>query len=216
MEIKDWRGYLKALPLAALVTGMTVMAARADERGMERLPFRATFSVASVVNPPVPPGLNIDRCGSPAPVQVVQGAGVASYLGVFTDAQSHCLGLPGPQPPCEAVPVGTLPFSGGEFTFTNPNDKNILGKYCGYLAPTESSSFKNGLPVGAWIIHGMVCVSGGTVFRNVVDDCMAGRYFPARGITLLNPVIDKDSTATTDGTNPGTLFLEQTIGVRHN
>jgi hypothetical protein len=61
-----------------------------------------------------------------------------------------------------------------------------------------------GPPQGAWVIEGLVCISGGTVFRNIVNDCAGSRFFPARGITILNPF--------TGDTNEATLFLDQTIG----
>jgi hypothetical protein len=99
-----------------------------------------------------------------------------------------------------------LPFFSGAFTFTNPAGKTIAGEYHGRLVPTNTSIPPTmGPPQGAWIIEGLVCISGGTVLRHIENDCAANLFFPARGITILNPF--------TGDTNESTLFLDQTIGI---
>jgi hypothetical protein len=176
-------------------------AAFADEDFAERVPFKASFAVAGRV---VLYGTtdytqqDLDRCHM-APVDLIEGAGDASYLGVMSDIQSHCLGAQDPNAP------DTLPFFGGVFTFTNAQGRTLTGEYHGRLAPTNTSIPPTmGPPQGAWIIEGQVCISGGTLFRHIENDCKANRFFPALGITILNPL--------TGDTNQSTLFLDQTIG----
>jgi hypothetical protein len=199
MNINHFRGRLTHLALVTMTFGLAAMTAKADDRWTERVPFKATFAVTGHVIFPGAPGYldYTNQCYGAAPVQVIQGVGDASYLGLFTDTQSHCLGLPD---------ATGLPFFNGHFTFTSPQGRTLSGEYHGQLTPTITSTFpdkNNPAPGGSWIIEGMVCVSGGTVFRGIVDDCAAGRFTPARGISLLN-----------GADSQGTLYLDQTIGVR--
>jgi len=191
-----------AAPVFATLTLVALSAAFADVRAAERAPFKASFAVAGRVifyGSPDYTQRDLDRCHM-APVNLIQGAGDASFLGTMTDVQSHCLGAQDPIAP------STLPFFNGAFTFTNPAGQTITGEYHGRLSPTNTSIPPTmGPPQGAWIIEGLVCISGGTVFRNIVNDCAANLYFPARGITILNPF--------TGDTNESTLFLDQTIGM---
>jgi hypothetical protein len=174
----------------------------AEVGAVERVPFKASFAVAGRVifyGSPDYTQQYLDRCHM-APVNLIQGAGDASYLGTMTDVQSHCLGTQDPTAP------NALPFFGGAFIFTSPDGRTITGEYHGRLVPTNTSIPPTmGPPQGAWIIEGLVCISGGTVFRNIVNDCVANLFFPARGITILNPL--------TGDTNESTLFLDQTIGM---
>jgi hypothetical protein len=199
MKIKQCIDHFAPLALATL--GLVVASTAFAEPSSERLPFKTSLAVAGRVIFYGTPGYTqqyFDRCHG-APVNVIQGGGDASFLGAITDVQSHCLGAQDPTAP------STLPFIGGVFTFTNAAGKNITGEYHGRLVPTNTSIPPTiGPPQGAWIIEGLACISGGTVLRNIVNDCTASRFFPARGITILNPF--------TGDTNEATLFLDQTIG----
>lgn len=191
----------KLAVLGVLVLSLIGRAAIADEHSAERVPFKASFAVAGrviFIGTPDYTQQYLDRCHM-APVDLIEGAGDASFLGTMTDVQSHCLGNQDPTDP------SALPFLGGVFTFTNPDGRTITGEYHGRLVPTYSSIPPTmGPPQGAWIIEGMVCISGGTVFRHVANDCAANLFFPARGLTILNPL--------TGDTNASTLYLDQTIG----
>jgi hypothetical protein len=176
-----------------------------------RLPFAAQATLSGKVIPPNPAdpayAPYFSQClGGQAPVQVIQGAGDSPDLGLFSDIQSHCLGLPEADPlrPGKVV----LPFFGGVFTFTNTEGRIVTGQYEGQLRETDTSNppaSATAPPTGGWIIEGRVCVSGGTLFKNMVDDCKAGRWFAARGLTILDPL--------TGNANLATLFLHQTIGI---
>ena len=200
MKIERCMGNLA--PSAGVMLALVVASsAIADARAAERVPFKASFAVAGRVifyGSPDYTQQYLDRCHM-APVNLIEGAGDASILGTMTDVQSHCLGAPDPTAP------STLPFLGGEFTFTNSEGRTITGEYYGRLVSTNTSIPPTmGPPQGAWIIEGQVCISGGSALRNIVNDCVANRFFPARGITILNPF--------TGDTNESTLFLDQTIG----
>jgi hypothetical protein len=198
MKTERYFGNLGALAIISMVVALS--GAVADVSAAERVPFKASFTVAGRVifyGSPDYAQLYLDRCHM-APVDVIQGAGDASYLGTMTDVQSHCLGDP--------ADPSSLPFFAGAFTFTNPAGKTITGEYHGQLVPTNTSIPPTmGPPQGAWIIEGLVCISGGTIFRNIANDCAANLFFSARGITILNPL--------TGDTNESTLFLDQTIGI---
>jgi hypothetical protein len=199
MTNKTW---IKTSAVAGLVAWTCAMASAAQGE-TRRVPFVATFATTSRLVNYGTPGYTAEyftRCQG-APVLEIQGAGDASLLGVMTDIQSHCLALPGPADPT------ALPFFNGVFTFTDARGRTITGQYSGKLVPTNTSVPPTmGPPQGAWIIVGAVCISGGTRVAGIVNDCAAGRYSPARGTTVLNPFVDD--------TNPATLFLDQTIGVR--
>ncbi len=198
--------------LADIFACTRVSASSEEDRGKgRRLPFEAQATLSGKVilpNPADPAYIpHISQClGGQAPVQVIQGAGDSPQLGLFTDVQSHCLGLP------EADPLrpGKLvfPFFGGVFTFTNSNGQTISGQYQGQLRETDTSvapASAAAPPTGGWVIEGQVCISGGTLFKQVVDDCKAGRWFDARGLTILDPLAGNNNLAT--------LFLHQTVGV---
>lgn len=200
MKIERWIGHLAPLAIATMAVAVASTAV-ADGRASERAPFKASLAVAGRViffGTTEYTQQYLDRCHM-APVNLIQGAGDVSFLGVIADTQSHCLGTQDPTAP------NTLPFFGGVFTFTNPAGQTVTGEYHGRLVPTNTSIPPTmGPPQGAWVIEGLVCISGGTVFRNIVNDCAASRFFPARGITILNPL--------TGDTNEATLYLDQTIG----
>jgi hypothetical protein len=212
MTIKGrWLG-MTAVVMGSVFAGTTSNASPAENRGAEvRLPFEAQASLSGRVILPNPSGPAyapyVSQClGGQAPVQVIQGAGDSPDLGLFTDVQTHCLGLPEADPlrPGKVV----LPFFGGVFTFTNSDGRTVTGQYNGQLRETDTSTpppSATAPPTGGWIIEGRVCISGGTLFKNIVDDCKAGRWFDARGLTILDPL--------TGNTNLATLFLHQTIGI---
>jgi hypothetical protein len=206
-----WMG-MTAVAITSLFAATTMNAASAEDRGAGlRLPFKAQAALSGKVilpNPADPAyAPHLSQClGGQAPAQVIQGAGDSPDLGLFTDVQSHCLGLPEPDRlrPGKVV----LPFFAGVFTFTNSDGRTISGQYQGQLRETDTSvppASATAPPTGGWIIEGLVCVSGGTLFRNIVDDCKAGRWFDARGLTILDPL--------TTNANLTTLVLDQTIGV---
>jgi hypothetical protein len=192
--------------IACALLGMNSAAAHDDWR----VAFQAAASLTGKVILPDPGNPDYlpyaDRCQG-APVQVIQGAGDSPLLGLFTDVQSHCLGSPlsDPQHPGKFV----LPFFNGVFTFTNSSGHTIKGAYKGQLRQTDTSSpppNPSTPPAGAWVVDGRVCVSGGSLFNDIVNDCTTGRYFDATGLTNLDPF--------TDNVNLTTLFLHQTIGLK--
>lgn len=199
---------ITAVAMASLFAATTINASPAEDRGAGfRIPFEAQASLTGKVILPSDPNYApyTSQCLG-APVQVIQGAGDSPDLGLFTDVQSHCLGLQEADPlrPGKVV----IPFFAGVFTFTNSHGKTITGQYQGQLRETDTSipaASATAPPTGGWIIEGRVCVSGGTVFRSIVDDCNAARWFDARGLTILDPLTGNDNLAT--------LLLHQTIGV---
>jgi hypothetical protein len=200
MQIEKWIETQVQIAVCALAL-IGQSAAIADGDSAERVPFKASFAVAGRLiffGTADYTQQYLDRCHM-APVNLIEGVGDASFIGVMSDVQSHCLGTQDPSDPT------ALPFFGGLFTFTNPEGRTVTGEYRGRLVPTNTSIPPTmGPPQGGWIIEGMVCISGGTVFRHIENDCAANRFFPARGITILNPL--------TGDTNQSTLFLDQTIG----
>jgi len=191
----------RLLGIITICAAAIIGASLAFAEDLERVPFKAAFAVTGRVILYCTPDYtqqDLDRCHM-APVDLIEGAGDALHLGVMSDVQSHCLGAQDPSAPA------TLPFFGGLFAFTNAQGQTVTGEYHGRLVPTNTSIPPTmGPPQGAWIIEGVVCVSGGTLFRHIENDCKANRFFPARGITILNPL--------TGDTNESTLFLDQTIG----
>jgi hypothetical protein len=197
--------------LTASLLASTINASSAENHGAGlRLPFaaQATLSGKVILPNPADPAYTpySSQCLGQAPVQVIQGAGDSPDLGLFTDVQSHCLSLPEADPlrPGKVI----LPFFGGIFTFTNADGRTVTGQYEGELRETDTSTAPSSAaapPTGGWIIEGRICVSGGTLFKNIVNDCKAGRWFDARGLTILDPL--------TGNANLATLFLHQTIGI---
>ena len=90
-------------------------------------------------------------------------------------------------------------FFRGVFKLTNADGDTIRGRYFGHLEPTFNSTFPPPAPGGPWIIHGNVCISGGSA-GDIDNDCSANHYEPARGITNLS-------------NGDATIFLDQTIGI---
>jgi hypothetical protein len=209
MTIKSrWLG-MTAVVMASL---FAINASSAENQGAGlRLPFaaQATLSGKVILPNPADPAYTpyLSQClGGQAPVQVIQGAGDSLDLGLFTDVQSHCLSPPAADPLRPGKMV--LPFFGGVFTFTNIDGRTVAGQYQGQLRETDTSNppaSATAPPTGGWIIEGRVCISGGTLFKNIVDDCKAGRWFAARGLTILDPLAGN--------TNLATLLLNQTIGI---
>ena len=198
--------------LAATLFASTINASSAENHGAGlRLPFvaQAALSGKVILPNPADPAYTpyfSQYLGGRAPVQVIQAAGDAADLGPFTHVQSHCLSAPAADPlrPGKVV----LPFFGDVFTFTNTDGRTVTGQYEGQLRETDTSNpplSPTAPSTGGWIIEGRVCVSGGTLFKNLVDDCKAGRWFAARGQTILDPLTGNASLAT--------LFLHQTIGI---
>jgi hypothetical protein len=164
---------MKTLAVSTIVVGVFVAvglfarSGRADEE--RRKPFKATLQTTTRLAPQTD-GAAI-RC-APAPALEVVGAGQATFLGAVFDEQSHCLG-----------PAGQ--FFDGKFTLTDSSGRTIAGEYSGTLIPTFNSRF-TAPPGGSWLVRGNVCISGGTRFRNIKNDCAAGRFGSAVGITNLD------------------------------
>jgi hypothetical protein len=156
----------------------------AEERTRVRLPLKGHAQSSSKTVFPGDP-LHPARCGA-RPAAVVSGAGLTTLLGQFVAQQSHCLGENGA-------------FGEGEFSFTTTAGRTLYGRYDGQLMPTFPPP--PGAPPQSGVIHGNVCVEGGTALRGIVDDCAANRYSPALGV--LNLV-----------TGDGTIFVDYALGLR--
>ena len=95
----------KLAVLGVLVLSLIGRAAIADEHSAERVPFKASFAVAGrviFIGTPDYTQQYLDRCHM-APVDLIEGAGDASFLGTMTDVQSHCLGNQDPTDPQRAA-----------------------------------------------------------------------------------------------------------------
>jgi hypothetical protein len=183
------------LVAASCIAALTPLTAYAD--GL-RFPFTATLQGGGRVVMADSEEYTADyweRCQG-APMLETGAAGTTSLLGLVDDFQTHCLGLPDED--------GNLPFFNGRFRFTDPRGRFIEGEYHGKLTPTVASRpppAPGAPPTGTWIVEGEVCISGASRQLHVADDCAAGRYFPARGVS--------DPLAAT-----ATIFLNQTLGVK--
>ena len=168
--------------------GLTVSAIdRSLALAHERKRFRAGLQTTSrLVDPP--PRRCTDQPGLPPVVGLLEvvGAGDATFLGPVVDEQSHCVRADGS-------------FFNGVFRLRNADGETIWGRYFGHLEPTFNSTFPPPTPGGPWIIHGNVCISGGSA-GDIDNDCSVNHYEPARGITNLS-------------TGDATIFLDQTIGI---
>ncbi len=185
---------------ATSIVALTPLASHAD--GL-RFPFVASLQGAGRVVAAGDAGYTADymaRCGG-APMLETEAAGQTSLLGVVDDFQTHCLGLP----VMVNGQIDHLPFFNGQFRFTDTRGRFIEGRYEGKLTPTVASRPPPGPPptppTGTWIVEGQVCISGASPQLRIADDCAAGRWFPARGIS--------DPLAGT-----ATIYLNQTLGVR--
>ena len=173
--------HLLAVGIFATVTS-TGFASNGER--LARLPWKGHAQSASAIVTPGSP-LYPDRCDGRA-AAIVAGAGRTTLLGQFVVQQSHCLGENGA-------------FDRGEFTFTNIGGRTVHGKYAGQLVPAFPPP--PDAPPGSGVIHGRVCVAGGTAFRGIVNDCAAERYSPVLGV--LNLV-----------TGDGTIFIDYQLGLR--
>jgi hypothetical protein len=124
----------------------------------------------------------------------VVGVGTSAEFGLLQDHQAHCLGEPDYGDPV------TIPAVQGSFRLTDGRGRTITGQYRGRLVQTFNAWLGELGPTGQWLIEGEACVSGGTRFASIVDDCAAGRYAPVRGF--------QNMTA-----QQATIFLDQTLGV---
>ena len=179
---------MRNVPMYFMAVGifvtLPVIDLAADRDRTARVPWKGQAQSASAVVTPGNP-LYPDRCDG-RPAAVAAGAGLTTLLGQFLVQQSHCLGDNGG-------------FDAGEFTFTTIGGRTVHGQYSGQLVPAFPPP-PGALPASG-VIHGRVCVSGGTAFPGIVDDCAAGRYSPALGI--LNLV-----------TGDGTIFIDYGLGLR--
>ena len=184
---------------ATTLVAAAPFAAQAD--GL-RFPFIGSLQGGGRVVMAGSPGYTADymaRCGG-APVLETEATGNTSLLGLVDDFQTHCLGLP----VVVNGQVDHLPFFNGRFRFTDTNGRFIEGQYQGKLTPTVGSlppPAAGAPPTGTWIIEGEVCTSGASPQLHIANDCAAGRYFPARGVS--------DPLAAT-----ATIYLNQTLGVK--
>jgi hypothetical protein len=187
------------LVAAASIAALTPLASHAD--GL-RFPFTANLQGAGNVVMAGTPGYTPEymaRCGG-APMLETEAAGTTSLLGLIDDFQTHCLGLP----VILNGQIDHLPFFNGQFRFTDTKGRFVEGQYQGKLTPTVASRPPPGPgapPTGTWIVEGQVCISGASPQLHIANDCAAGRYFPARGVS--------DPLAGT-----ATIFINQTIGVK--
>ena len=168
--------------------GLTVPAIDGSRaQAHERKRFRADLqTISRLVEPPL--GRCSDQHGLSPVVGLLEvvGAGDATFLGPVVVEQSHCVRADGS-------------FFRGVFKLTNADGDTIRGRYFGHLEPTFNSTFPPPAPGGPWIIHGNVCISGGSA-GDIDNDCSANHYEPARGITNLS-------------NGDATIFLDQTIGI---
>jgi hypothetical protein len=172
--------------LATAVCTALAFPAYADdsgETGSGRRQWRGQAELASRIVLPGDP-LHPARCQGAA--VILGGAGLTSLLGQFVAEQSHCLNEDGS-------------FNQGRFVFTAPDGRTIRGRYYGQIVPALPPPPNQ--PPGSGVILGKVCVSAGTAFRDIVNDCAANRYAPARGLLNLT-------------TGDGTIFLDYALGVR--
>jgi hypothetical protein len=163
-------------------------------RFARRVPFAATLMTTLQTVFPGADGYN-DACAG-SPMHTLVGAGTSELFGLVWVRQSHCIGA------SEATPEGvtTIPITGGTFELVDTKGKTILGQYRGRLVGTFNAGFHELGPFGHWLIQGQACVSGGTRYAGIVDDCTAGKSAPVRGFANLT-------------TLDATLFLDQTFGV---
>ena len=171
--------------ISLTVSSMTIDGSLAEAH--ERKRFRADLQTTSRLVEP-PPRRCSDQPGLAPVVGLLEvvGAGDATFLGPVVVEQSHCVRADGS-------------FFRGVFKLTNADGETIRGRYFGHLEPTFNSTFPPPAPGGPWLIHGNVCISGGSA-GDIDNDCSANRYEPARGITNLS-------------TGDATIFLDQTIGI---
>jgi hypothetical protein len=159
-----------------IALGITQNSIRAEERRR----FKADLQTASRLVE-APAGRCDDEPGKSPVVGLLEvvGTGDASLLGPVIDEQSHCVRQ-------------DLSFFNGRFALTNAGHLTIEGRYNGQLVPTFDND-------SHFLIMGNICVSGGTV-GHIENDCRAGHFEPARGITSL-------------ATGEATILLDQSIGV---
>ena len=124
----------------------------------ERKRFRADLQTTTRLVEP-PQGRCSDQPGLAPVVGLLEvvGAGDATFLGPVVVEQSHCVRADGS-------------FFRGVFKLTNADGDTIRGRYFGHLEPTFNSTFPPPAPGGPWLIHGNVCISGGSV-GDIENDC---------------------------------------------
>jgi len=179
------------LALAFIGISLTVSSIAIDgslAQAHEPKRFRADLQTTTRLVVPPPLGRCNDQHGLSPVVGLLEvvGAGDATFLGPVVDEQSHCVREDGS-------------FFNGVFRLRNADGQTIRGRYFGHLEPTFNSTFPPPAPGGPWIIHGNVCISGGSA-GDIDNDCSVNHYEPARGITNLS-------------TGDATIFLDQTIGI---
>jgi hypothetical protein len=159
-----------------IALGITQNSVRAEERRR----FKADLQTASRLVE-APAGRCDDEPGNSPVVGLLEvvGSGDASLLGPVIDEQSHCVRQ-------------DLSFFKGRFTLSNAGHLTIEGRYNGQLVPTFDND-------SHFLIMGNICISGGTI-GHIENDCRAGHFEPARGITSL-------------ATGEATILLDQSIGV---
>jgi hypothetical protein len=192
-----WPAACLVVALAGTTLGAQNKTANFDHREwVRRVDFGATVTTTSYLVYPGTEGYDEGCAGRPMTTMV--GAGTSSLLGVLWVRQSHCLGAL--ESPVEGP--GVIPLAGGRFEFVDARGKTVLGQYRGRLVATPNAGMGEVVPYGAWLIQGAACVSGGTRYPRIVDDCAADKYAPVRGAMNLNSL-------------EATLFLDQTIGLAY-
>jgi hypothetical protein len=162
--------------------------------GGRRVPLAATFETTSRL---VYPGDAVyDAACDGSRMVEVSGVGTSSEFGLLKDRQAHCLGAPD-----FSNDVVRIPVTQGAFRLTDLLGRTVTGEYRGTLVQTFNGGFNELGPTGQWIIEGEACVSGGTRFDSIVDDCAVGRWAPVRGLQNLT-------------SQQTTVFLDQTVGVK--
>jgi hypothetical protein len=169
--------------------------APADHReGARRVPFAASLNLTIYSVFDGWPEYDI-RCAGANMSQGV-GAGASGLFGLVWARASHCLGS------LEATPEGVsaFPFTEGRFELVDTRGRTVVGQYRGRLLETFNGHTSEWGPTGHWLVQGNACVSGGTRYAHIVDDCAAGRFAPMNGLVNFD-------------TMDGKLHFDQTIGV---
>lgn len=164
----------------------------AASRPGRRVPLQVTLETTSRL---VYPGdATYDAGCDGSPMAEVMGVGASTEFGVLKTRQALCLGGTDYSGDLATIPVQ------GAFKLTDARGRTIIGQLRGRFQQTFSGGMGEVTPWGLWILEGDACVSGGTRFDGIADDCAAGRSAPFRGFENFN-------------VPQATLFFDQTLGV---
>ncbi len=137
---------MRPLHLGTVVLAAVLIAASAAADGNRRVrPFAANFDVVSIAVPDVDGSLGC----TPGDLKVViDGAGWASFMGVVTDRQSHC------------VHLATGEAYNGDWEFTDAEGSTLFGTYVPTMKPTICMEAP--VPCSVMLVIGTYTIDGGT------------------------------------------------------